>query len=45
MLPLLLHSRYNDSFATRAQSAIYTQNLMGFFGKLARPKPAVITYH
>jgi predicted RND superfamily exporter protein len=45
MLPLAAsYARYNDSFATRAQSAIsYRQNLMGFFGKLARPKEAVIT--
>ncbi len=45
MLPLAAsYARYNDSFATRAQSAItYRQNLMGFFGKLAKPRPAVIT--
>ncbi len=45
MLPLAAsYARYNESFATRAQSAIsYRQNLMGFFGKLARPKEAVIT--
>ncbi len=45
MLPLAAsYARYNKSFATRAQSAItYRQNLMGFFGLLARPKPAVIT--
>ena len=45
MLPLAAsYARYNESFATRAQSAIsYRQNLMGFFGKLARPREAVIT--
>ncbi len=45
MLPLAAsYARYNESFATRAQSAItYRQNLMGFFGKLAKPRPAVIT--
>ena len=45
MLPLAAsYARYNDSFALRAQSAItYRQNLMGFFGSLAKPKPAVIT--
>ena len=45
MLPLAAsYARYNKSFATRAQTAItYRQNLMGFFGLLARPKPAVIT--
>ncbi len=45
MLPLAAsYARYNESFAERAQSAItYRQNLMGFFGKLARPRPAVIT--
>ncbi len=45
MLPLAAsYARYNESFATRAQSAIsYRQNLMGFFGKLARPKEAAIT--
>ena len=45
MLPLAAsYARYNESFAARAQSAIsYRQNLMGFFGKLARPREAVIT--
>ena len=45
MLPLAAsYARYNKSFATRAQSAIsYRQNLMGYFGKLARPREAVIT--
>ena len=45
MLPLAAsYARYNESFATSAQSAIsYRQNLMGFFGKLARPREAVIT--
>ncbi len=45
MLPLAAsYAKYNDSFASRAQSAItYRQNLMGFFGKLARPREAVIT--
>ena len=45
MLPLAAsYARYNDSFAERAQSAIsYRQNLMGFFGKLARPRQAVVT--
>ena len=45
MLPLAAsYAKYNDSFAVRAQAAItYRQNLMGFFGLLARPKPAVIT--
>ncbi len=45
MLPLAAsYAKYNDSFAVRAQAAItYRQNLMSFFGLLARPKPAVIT--
>ena len=45
MLPLAAsYAKYNDSFAIRAHSAIvYRQNLMGFFGKLARPRQAVIT--
>ena len=45
MLPLAAsYARYNDSFAISAQSAIsYRQNLMGFFGKLARPRQAIIT--
>ena len=45
MLPLAAsYAKYNDSFAARAQSAItYRQNLMGFFGKLARPREAIIT--
>lgn len=45
MLPLAAsYAKYNESFASRAQSAItYRQNLMGFFGKLARPREAVIT--
>tara|TARA_B100001115_G_scaffold149463_1_gene118493 strand:+ start:732 stop:3332 length:2601 start_codon:yes stop_codon:yes gene_type:complete len=45
MLPLAAsYARYNESFAISAQSAIlYRQNLMGFFGKLARPRQATIT--
>tara|TARA_B100001057_G_scaffold457654_1_gene506164 strand:+ start:1544 stop:4222 length:2679 start_codon:yes stop_codon:yes gene_type:complete len=45
MLPLAAsYARYSESFARSAQSAItYRQNLMGFFGKLARPKEAVVT--
>ena len=45
MLPLAAsYAKYNDGFALSAQSAIaYRQNLMGFFGKLARPRQAVIT--
>ena len=44
MLPLAAsYARYNESFATRAQSAItYRQNLMGFFGKLAKPRPVEV---
>ena len=45
MLPLAAsYAKYNQTFALRAQSAIdYRQNLMVFFGKLARPRQAVIT--
>ncbi len=45
MLPLAAsYARYGDSFAVSAQSAIsYRQNLMGYFGKLARPREAIIT--
>ena len=45
MLPLAAsYARYSESFALSAQAAIsYRQNLMGFFGKLARPRQATIT--
>ena len=45
MLPLAAsYARYSESFALSAQAAIsYRQNLMGFFGKLARPRQAIIT--
>ena len=45
MLPLAAsYAKYNERFAISAQSAIsYRQNLMGYFGKLARPRQAIIT--
>ena len=45
MLPLAAsYARYSPKFAVSAQSAInYRQNMMGFFGRLAQPRQAVIT--